>query len=58
MQVQLMKEGYEDAMDNKVLINSIEKTIIMVGWKPPENNWVKLNTNGFVSKEDELVAVV
>lgn len=22
------------------------KTITMVGWKPPEKNWVKLNTNG------------
>lgn len=31
---------------NLISVLSIKKYTILVGWKPPKNSWVKLNTYG------------
>lgn len=44
--VQCRTDKYDEAMKNNEIISSKEKLIIMVGRKPLEGDWVKLNTDG------------
>lgn len=43
--VQRRIDEYDAATVSKEIIKSNEKSLIMVGWKPPEDTWVKFNTN-------------
>lgn len=39
-------EEYGEAIKNNVVAVRGDKVVVMVGWKPSEENWVKLNIDG------------
>lgn len=43
--VQRRVEEYREVMKSNVVVAHGDKFVVMVGWKPLEENWVKLNTN-------------
>ncbi|PNX59305.1 hypothetical protein L195_g059623, partial [Trifolium pratense] len=51
--MQLMHE-YGSAAANGNLVTRRDKSVAMIGWKPPKNMFVKLNTDG--AYKENLVA--